>query len=72
MPGGDAKRFYDPAMQATLDVRLSLARDLHCALAEKQLSLYYPGQVDQTGHVLGAESDDGGGAVRLLRQFTYC
>ena len=54
--GGNTKRFYDPAMQATLDVRLSLARDLHCALAEKQLSLYYQGQVDQTGHVLGAEA----------------
>ncbi|MGD0960874.1 MAG: EAL domain-containing protein [Methylomonas sp.] len=54
--GGNAWRFYDPAMQAALEDRTELMRDLHCALTENQLSLYYQLQVDQNGRIFGAEA----------------
>ncbi len=54
--GGNTWRFFDPAMQAALEFRTALARDLHCALAENQLSLFYQVQVDQNGHIFGAEA----------------
>jgi len=47
--------FYDPAMQAALEVRTALESDLRRALAENQFRLYYQIQVDHTGHILGAE-----------------
>ena len=54
--GGNTSRFYNPAMQAALEVRTALAYDLHRALAEKQLSLYYQIQVDRNKQVFGAEA----------------
>jgi len=53
--GRNTRRFYDPALQATLEARTALEADLRCAQAKNQLRLYYQKQVDHTGHVLGAE-----------------
>lgn len=53
--GRNTRRFYDPALQATLEARTALEADLRCAQSKNQLCLYYQKQVDHTGHVLGAE-----------------
>lgn len=48
--------FFDPAMQAEMECRATLERDLRASLALQQLSLHYQMQVDETGHILGAEA----------------
>lgn len=53
--GRNTLRFYDPAMQIALETRTALERDLRNALAQKQFMLYYQSQVDDRGHILGAE-----------------
>ena len=53
--GRNTRRFYDPALQATLEARKALEADLRYAQSKNQLSLYYQKQVDHTRHVLGAE-----------------
>ena len=54
--GGNSWRLYDPSMHAALVVRTAFARDIHCALAENQFSLFYQAQVDQNNHIFGAEA----------------
>ena len=54
--GGNTSRFYNPAMQAALEVRTALAYDLRKGLAEKQLSLFYQIQVGRNQHIFGAEA----------------
>lgn len=54
--GRNAVRFFDPDMQSVLETRTTLESDLHRALAERQFSLYYQAQVDDDGHILGAEA----------------
>ncbi len=54
--GSNSIRFYDPAMQAALEIRASLEKDLRCALAENQFTLYYQMQIDHTGRICGAEA----------------
>jgi len=53
--GRNTLRFYDPAMQITLESRTALERDLRNALAKKQFTLYYQSQVDGRGKIMGAE-----------------
>jgi diguanylate cyclase (GGDEF)-like protein/PAS domain S-box-containing protein len=53
--GRNTLRFFDPAMQTTLDERIALETDLRSALALGQLTPYYQAQVDSEGRVLGAE-----------------
>jgi len=53
--GRNTMRFFDPNMQASLEARMSLELALRQALTKNQLQLYYQTQVDNTGHVLGAE-----------------
>jgi diguanylate cyclase (GGDEF)-like protein len=53
--GRNTRRFYDPALQATLEARTALEADLRSAQSKNQLSLYYQKQVDHTGRVFGAE-----------------
>jgi diguanylate cyclase (GGDEF)-like protein len=48
--------FFDPAMQTEIEARAALERDLRQALLEKQFVLYLQPQVDQTGHIFGAEA----------------
>ncbi|GGC95367.1 bifunctional diguanylate cyclase/phosphodiesterase [Undibacterium terreum] len=54
--GRDAVRFFDPAMQAVLVVRMMLESNLRVALAQNQFKLYYQVQVDSKGGLIGAEA----------------
>lgn len=53
--GRNAIRFYDPAMQAAIDMRIELETELELALQRDELRLYYQMQIDSQEHVLGAE-----------------
>lgn len=54
--GRNVLKFFDPAMQAVLEARLSLDADLRQAISRDQLKLYYQMQVSQGGQVIGAEA----------------
>lgn len=54
--GRDRLRFFDPAMQAAMDLRGALESDLHQALALDQLRLHYQPQIDTAGRVIGVEA----------------
>jgi diguanylate cyclase (GGDEF)-like protein/PAS domain S-box-containing protein len=48
--------FFDPTMQAKMEYRAELEKDLRASLRLQQLVLYYQMQVDESGHILGAEA----------------
>lgn len=48
--------FFDPAMQAEMEYRAELEKDLRVALRLQQFELYYQMQVDETGSIIGAEA----------------
>jgi len=54
--GRNTLRFYDAAMQATLEARLTLEKDLRHGLTDHQFKLYYQPQVDLDGNIFGAEA----------------
>lgn len=54
--GRNAVRFFDPAMQAVLVVKMMLESNLRVALALEQFQLYYQIQVDADGKIVGAEA----------------
>ncbi|MFZ6760169.1 EAL domain-containing protein [Undibacterium sp. Ji50W] len=54
--GRNAVRFFDPAMQAILVVRMMLESNLRVALANQQFMLYYQVQVNSDGKLIGAEA----------------
>ncbi len=56
MAGRNRLRFFDPDMQASVDKRAALERELHHAIGDGQLVLYYQPQVDTQGRVNGAEA----------------
>ncbi|XXG30196.1 MAG: PAS domain S-box protein [Ferrovum myxofaciens] len=53
--GRNAIRFFDPSMQALLEMRAELQAALHYALEKQQFLLYYQIQVDSLRRPLGAE-----------------
>lgn len=53
--GRNVIRFFDPEMQAAVEHRAELESDLHEALAQGQLELYYQIQVDAARRPQGAE-----------------
>ncbi|MDX8386432.1 MAG: EAL domain-containing protein [Gallionella sp.] len=53
--GRNTIRFYDPAMQAALELRIKMESELHQALKNNQFDLYYQIQVDYLNRPLGAE-----------------
>ncbi|MBU3903556.1 MAG: EAL domain-containing protein [Gammaproteobacteria bacterium] len=53
--GRNALRFFDPAMQQELESRAQTEVGLREALRLQEFELYYQPQVDQLGHVIGAE-----------------
>jgi len=53
--GRNAMFFFAPALQASVDARVALERDLRLALRENQFSLYYQPQLDR-GLLTGAEA----------------
>jgi diguanylate cyclase (GGDEF)-like protein/PAS domain S-box-containing protein len=48
--------FFDPQMQIAINKRADLEQELHKAIEQQQFQLYYQIQVDNTGHILGAEA----------------
>jgi len=54
--GRNAIRFYNPAMQAVVDMRATMERGLRDALATGGFQLYYQPQVNKAGQVIGAEA----------------
>ena len=48
--------FFDPAMQAEIEFRVELEKDLRGAIPLQQLELYYQMQVDDSGRIIGAEA----------------
>ncbi len=54
--GRNALRFFDPEMQAAVETRAAMEKDLRRAIAERQFVLYYQPQVDSSGQVIGAEA----------------
>ena len=53
--GGNAMRFFEAAMQATITARATLESELRCALADDQFLLHYQSQVTSAGQIVGAE-----------------
>jgi diguanylate cyclase (GGDEF)-like protein len=53
--GRNALRFFDPQIQTSLEARIALESELHEALPNQQLRLYYQIQMDNALGVLGAE-----------------
>ncbi|MCU6434289.1 EAL domain-containing protein [Undibacterium sp. Jales W-56] len=54
--GRNAVRFFDPAMQAVLVVRMMLESNLRLALSNNQFQLYYQVQVNADDKLIGAEA----------------
>jgi diguanylate cyclase (GGDEF)-like protein/PAS domain S-box-containing protein len=54
--GRNTMRFYEPAMQAVLEAHAELESDLRRAQEKNQFKIYYQMQVNQKGHVFGAEA----------------
>jgi diguanylate cyclase (GGDEF)-like protein/PAS domain S-box-containing protein len=53
--GRNTLRFFNPAMQASLEVRVELESALRQALPRQQFRLFYQVQVDERRQVIGAE-----------------
>ena len=53
--GRNTLRFFDPAMQAVLEIRAELESELRQALEKQQFRLHYQIQVDRLRRPLGAE-----------------
>lgn len=54
--GKNQVRFFDPEMQAAIDMRMQLELDMRVALEDKQFQLYYQLQVDSSGLPIGVEA----------------
>ena len=54
--GRNGLRFFDPRMQTVVSARAALQSDLREALRAGQFSLHIQPQVDQAGHIMGAEA----------------
>jgi diguanylate cyclase (GGDEF)-like protein/PAS domain S-box-containing protein len=53
--GRNTLRFFDQQMQATINERVTLEKELNQAIAQQQFRLFYQIQVDSNGKALGAE-----------------
>jgi diguanylate cyclase (GGDEF)-like protein/PAS domain S-box-containing protein len=54
--GRNVIRFFDPTMQAAVEMRAALEADMHVALAQQQFELYYQVQVDAARRPQAAEA----------------
>jgi diguanylate cyclase (GGDEF)-like protein/PAS domain S-box-containing protein len=54
--GRNTLRFFDPAMQQLVSVRVELESDLRLALTRQEFDLHYQPQVNGLGQVFGAEA----------------
>ncbi len=53
--GRNTLRFFDPAMQAMVNARAIMEKELHRALEQNQFKLYFQSQVYRNGQIVGAE-----------------
>ncbi len=54
--GRNTLRFFDPEMQASINLHAEIERELYEALEQEQLVLYYQAQVGNDGNFVGAEA----------------
>jgi len=54
--GRNCLRFFDPAMQESINIRTALEADLRIAIERQQFQLYYQIQTHSSGRILGAET----------------
>lgn len=54
--GRNTLRFFDPAMQSSVNQRAQLQAEMHQGLRERQFVLYLQPQVNEVGRVIGAEA----------------
>ena len=54
--GRNAYAFFDPDMQQRISAQVQLENELHLALQQQQLQLWYQPQVDTRGHCFGVEA----------------
>ena len=54
--GRNTQCFFEPSMQAAVMARTNLEADLNLGLQEKQFLLHYQPQVNDEGHITGAEA----------------
>lgn len=54
--GGNALRFFEPAMEVAIAGRSALEAELRAALEAGQFELHYQSQVRHTGEIVGAEA----------------
>lgn len=54
--GRNTWRFFDPLMHKSLEARMALEFDLHHAITDNQLELYYQVQAHKTDGIVGAEA----------------
>jgi EAL domain-containing protein (putative c-di-GMP-specific phosphodiesterase class I) len=54
--GRNTLRFFDPQMQAVVNVRVAMEASLHEALLKHQFTLYYQAQVDGNYQITGVEA----------------
>ena len=56
MAGRNQLRFFDPAMQAVVEKRVTLEAQLRAAIREQQFVIHYQPQVDINGALIGVEA----------------
>jgi diguanylate cyclase (GGDEF)-like protein len=54
--GRNTLRFFDPGMQARINLRSTMEGELHRALADQEFALYYQPQVDRGNRCIGVEA----------------
>ncbi|MFO1379815.1 MAG: PAS domain S-box protein [Chitinivorax sp.] len=54
--GRNTLRFFDPAMQASINARAIMESEMYRAIEEREFVLHYQPQVDHTGHCIGVEA----------------
>jgi len=54
--GRNAIRFFDPAMQKAIDIRVTIGHELKDALTNNEFELHYQLQINSASHPLGVEA----------------
>lgn len=54
--GRNRVRFFDPSIQAELEQRIEMEKDLRASIRHEQLELHYQPQVNEAGMIIGAEA----------------
>jgi diguanylate cyclase (GGDEF)-like protein/PAS domain S-box-containing protein len=54
--GRNTLRFFDPGMQARINLRSTMEGELHRALLDQEFALYYQPQVDRSNRCIGVEA----------------